>query len=88
MWAFVIPYLFNPDQENLGARVAFIFGAFAVISTIYLWLCQPETSGRTFQELDEMFTKRVPARAFKTYKTDQEQAIRLSMLTSNDVPIT
>jgi SP family general alpha glucoside:H+ symporter-like MFS transporter len=57
MWAFVIPYLFNPDQANLGARVAFIFGAFAVLSTVYLWIYQPETSGRSFAELDEMFMK-------------------------------
>jgi SP family general alpha glucoside:H+ symporter-like MFS transporter len=58
MWAFVIPYLFNPDQADLGARVTFIFGAFAVLSTVYLWLFQPETSGRSFAELDEMFIKR------------------------------
>lgn len=58
MWAFVIPYLFNPNQANLGARVTFIFGAFAVLSTAYLWLYQPETSGRSFAELDEMFIKR------------------------------
>jgi SP family general alpha glucoside:H+ symporter-like MFS transporter len=58
MWAFVIPYLFNPDQANLGARVAFIFGAFAVLSTIYLWIYQPETSGRSFAELDEMFMRK------------------------------
>jgi SP family general alpha glucoside:H+ symporter-like MFS transporter len=58
MWAFVIPYLFNPDQANLGARVAFIFGAFAVLSTVYLWIYQPETSGRSFAELDEMFMKK------------------------------
>ena len=60
MWAFVIPYLFNPNQANLGARVTFIFGAFAVLSTVYLWLCQPETSGRSFAELDELFIKRGP----------------------------
>jgi SP family general alpha glucoside:H+ symporter-like MFS transporter len=71
MWAFVIPYLFNPDQANLGARVAFIFGAFAVLSTVYLWLYQPETSGRSFAELDEMFIKK---------KTEVVNGIRLGDL--------
>lgn len=86
MWAFVIPYLFNPDQANLGAKVAFIFGAFAVISTIYLWLYQPETSGRSFEQLDEVFIKKVPARRFKAYKTEREHAIRLSVLQDTPVP--
>lgn len=73
MWAFVIPFLFNPDQANLGAKVAFIFGALAVLSTIYLWFCQPETAGRSYEELDELFMKKIPAREFKTFVTDAEQ---------------
>lgn len=88
MWAFVIPYLFNPDQANLGARVAFIFGAFAVLSTIYLCLCQPETSGRSFAELDEMFVRKVPARGFKAYKTEAVNSVRLSVLMRDgDMPV-
>lgn len=73
MWAFVIPYLFNPDQANLGAKVAFIFGALAILSTVYLWFCQPEVAGRSYEELDEMFMKKVPAREFKTYQTGVTQ---------------
>ncbi|KAH0008392.1 MFS hexose transporter, partial [Aureobasidium melanogenum] len=88
MWAFVIPYLFNPNQANLGARVAFIFGAFAVLSTVYLWLCQPETSGRSFAELDEMFVRKVPARGFKAYKTEAVNSVRLSVLMRDgDMPV-
>jgi hypothetical protein len=26
MWSFVLPYLFNPDQLNLGGKLGFIFG--------------------------------------------------------------
>lgn len=70
MWQFVIPYLFNPDQANLGAKIAFIFGGLCLLALVYLWFCQPETGGRSYQELDEMFAKGVPARKFKTYKTE------------------
>ncbi|TEA19121.1 Alpha-glucosides permease MPH3 [Colletotrichum sidae] len=73
MWAFVIPFLFNPDQANLGAKVAFIFGALSVLSTVYLWFFQPEVAGRSYEELDEMFMNKVPARDFKTYKTEVER---------------
>ncbi|KAJ2890440.1 MFS hexose transporter [Zalerion maritima] len=75
MWAFVIPFLFNPDQANLGAQVAFIFGGLSVLCTIYLWVYQPEVSGRSYEELDEMFVKNVPARKFKAYKTEVQERV-------------
>ena len=72
MWQFVLPYIINPDQANLGARTAFIFGGLSILCWIYLFFCQPETAGRSFEELDEMFFKRVPARKFKGYITDAQ----------------
>jgi hypothetical protein len=94
MWSFTLPYLFNPDKANLGAKVhltlitsyyfcptamlthstqvAFIFGGLSVLCCIYLWFYQPETAGRTYEELDELFMKRIPARKFKGYVTEAE----------------
>lgn len=72
MWSFVMPYIFNPDQANLGAKSCFIFAGLAVFCLIYLWFCQPETAGRTYEEMDEMFIKGVPARKFKKYVTEAE----------------
>ncbi|KAG9235732.1 general substrate transporter [Amylocarpus encephaloides] len=72
MWSFVIPYIFNPDRANLGGKTCFIFGGLAVFCLVYLWFCQPETAGRTYEEMDEMFMKGVPARKFKGYVTDAE----------------
>ncbi|KAK1565997.1 MFS hexose transporter [Colletotrichum navitas] len=73
MWAFVIPFLFNPDQANLGAKVAFIFGGLSVLSTVYLWFYQPEVAGRSYDELDEMFMKQIPAQKFKGFITQVQQ---------------
>ncbi|KAM5351789.1 hypothetical protein ACJ41O_004512 [Fusarium nematophilum] len=72
MWSFVLPFLFNPDKANLGAKVAFIFGGLAVLSLVFLWFFLPETAKRTYEELDEMFMKNVPARQFKAYKPDAQ----------------
>ena len=72
MWSFVLPYLFNPDKLNLGGRLGFIFGGLSVICLVYLWFYQPETAGRTYEELDEMFYKKVAARKFKTHRTDAQ----------------
>lgn len=80
MWQWVIPYMFNPDQANMGAKIAFVFGGLCVFCLIYLWFCQPETGGRSYQELDEMFSKGIPARKFKDYKTDvqmQNEAVSM-----------
>jgi hypothetical protein len=74
MWQFTIPYMFNPDQANLGAKIAFIFGAACVLCIVYLFFYQPETAGRSYQELDEMFTKGVPARKFKSYQSATQGA--------------
>ncbi|KAL4806577.1 general substrate transporter [Aspergillus unguis] len=72
MWSFVLPYLFNPDKADLGAKVMFIFGGLSVLCLVYLWFYQPETAGRTYAELDEMFYNRVPAWKFKGYQTDSQ----------------
>ncbi|KAK9327392.1 general substrate transporter [Lipomyces starkeyi] len=75
MWAFVLPFLFNPDHLNLGAKTSFIFGGFGVILLVYLWFCQPETANRSFAEIDEMYAKKVSARQFKHFKTREQLLI-------------
>ncbi|CAI6087915.1 unnamed protein product [Clonostachys chloroleuca] len=72
IWSFVLPLLFNPDKANLSAKLAFIFGGFAVFSLVFLWFYHPETADRTYEELDEMFIKKIPARKFKDFKTDTQ----------------
>jgi MFS transporter, SP family, general alpha glucoside:H+ symporter len=67
----------------MGAKVAFVFGGLAVLCIIYLWYYQPETAGRTYEELDEMFTKKIPAREFKNHKTAMQ--IENERLTGDDV---
>ena len=88
MWQFVIPYLFNPDEANLKAKIAFIFFGASVLSVVYLWFCQPETSGRSYQELDELFAKGIPARKFKTYKTDAQLANEAAAAVSTSEKVT
>ena len=67
--AFVLPYIFNPDKANLGAKTAFIYGGFCAVSLVVLFVYQPETKGRTYEELDELFMNKVPALKFPEYIT-------------------
>ncbi|KUJ13503.1 MFS general substrate transporter [Mollisia scopiformis] len=72
LWLFVLPYIFNPDQANLGPKTGFIFAGLAVLCLVFVWFYQPETRGRTYEEIDELFVKKVPAREFEGFVTEAE----------------
>ena len=57
-----MPYAINPDQGNLGGKIAFIFGAVLVVAFVFVWFFIPETKGRTYAEIDELWERNVPAR--------------------------
>jgi len=61
IWSFALPYAINPDQGNLEGKIAFIFGAVMVLSFIFIWFMVPETGGRTFNEIDELYKRGIPA---------------------------
>ena len=61
------PYLLNPGAANAGAKIEFLYGGISVFSLIWCIFRLPETKGRTYEELDILFERKVPARKFKTY---------------------
>ncbi|GFF55009.1 alpha-glucosides permease MPH3 [Aspergillus udagawae] len=66
--AVVIPYAINEDEGNWKGKLGFLFAGTSLLCTIYCFLCLPETRGRTFEELDILFERRVPSRNFPRYK--------------------
>ncbi|AOA64408.1 Maltose permease [Komagataella phaffii CBS 7435] len=68
MWSFVLPYMFNPDQANMGSKVLFIFGGLSALYLLVFFFYLPETAGRSFEEIDEMFNDKIPIRKFKGHK--------------------
>ncbi|KAH8669748.1 putative general alpha-glucoside permease [Tricladium varicosporioides] len=65
IWGFALPYAINPDQGNLGGKIAFVFGSVLVFSVAYIWWQIPETKGRTYIEIDELWQRGVPAWKWK-----------------------
>jgi MFS transporter, SP family, general alpha glucoside:H+ symporter len=61
------PYLITPNQANLGAKTGLIYGSVALLTCIWTYFRLPECKGRTYEELDIMFERRVPTKKFKTY---------------------
>lgn len=77
VWSFILPYIFNPNQGNLGAKTMFIFAGFSVIFWVYFFFFVPETAERTCEEIDEMYNSSIPLRYFGEYvsKVAQENEI-------------
>jgi sugar porter (SP) family MFS transporter len=69
VWSFVLPYIFNPDKANLGAKTMFIYAGLSLLRWVYLYFFQTETAGRTYDEIDELYAARIPLRKFKGYVT-------------------
>lgn len=63
--SFSIPYLLDDKYAGLHSRVGFIFGSTAFLAILFSLFCIPECSGKTLEEIDQLFVERVPIRKFK-----------------------
>lgn len=61
------PYFMNPMQLNLKGYTGFFWGITAFMTSVWTFFRLPETKGRTYEELDILFAKRVPANQFSSY---------------------
>jgi len=66
----VQPYFMNPTELDLKGYTGFIWGSTAFIVGIWAWFRLPETKGRSFEDLDILFAKKIKARDFKVYEVD------------------
>ncbi|EAA36263.1 putative maltose permease [Neurospora crassa] len=67
-----IPYMINPDQANMQGKLGFFFGGLAAMCLVWSYLRVPETSGRTYEELDILFERKIGARQFQEYVIESE----------------
>lgn len=79
---FINPILINPDQANMGTKGGFLYGGIMIACSLYSFLTIPEMKGRSYEELDEMFARRVKTRQFETYATSQ--TLRVGSVLSRD----
>ncbi|KAI0484517.1 general substrate transporter [Xylariaceae sp. FL0804] len=65
-----IPYMINPDEANMQGKLGYFFGGLGALCLLWSHYRVPETRGRTYEELDILFDRQVPAREFKTYRVE------------------
>lgn len=66
----VFPYFINPDELNWGGKVMFLFVAAELVILAILFFAQPETKNRTYNDIDALYTNKIPARKFSQYIVD------------------
>ncbi|EPE09807.1 maltose permease [Ophiostoma piceae UAMH 11346] len=62
LWTFVLPYLVNPDEADLGGKIAFIFSGMMLLVIVFIYYMIPETKGRTYAEVDYLWKSGIPIR--------------------------
>lgn len=61
----LVPYMLSPTAWDWGAKTGFFYGGIACGLLVWTFFRLPEMKGRTYEELDILFERRVPARKFK-----------------------
>lgn len=67
-WRF--PHRINPTEANWKGKTAFFWCGTASLAALWTFFRLPETRGKTYEELDLLFHRKVPARKFATYEVD------------------
>lgn len=65
------PYMLNADQANMRGKIGFFYGGLSAFALVWAYFRIPETKGRTYEELDIMFSRDVPTRQFKNYRLEE-----------------
>ncbi|WVW85797.1 hypothetical protein I302_107835 [Kwoniella bestiolae CBS 10118] len=75
IFQYTVPIMLSPQQANWGLKIGFFFGPLCVLGWIIVYFFVPETKGRTYPELDELFEKRISTRQFGSYITEVQKSI-------------
>lgn len=54
---FTVPYLL----DAIGSKVGFVYGSISTVCLVLIFFFVPEMTGRSLEEIDEMFESRIPA---------------------------
>jgi SP family general alpha glucoside:H+ symporter-like MFS transporter len=65
---FTLPYLYNPDAANLGAKTGFLFTVLSTTGAVMTYLIVPELKGRSALEIDHLFEKGVNSRGSSNWR--------------------
>ncbi len=59
---FCVPYMYNVDAGNLGARTGFVYAGMTLLIILGGFFLVPDTTDMTTEEIDHAYAKGLPAR--------------------------
>ncbi|CAK7234453.1 hypothetical protein SCUCBS95973_008941 [Sporothrix curviconia] len=71
----VEPQFMNPTALNAKGKTAFFWAGTGALMLVWAYFRLPEPAGRTYEELDILFHRRVSARKFATAQVDAYQNV-------------
>ncbi|GKZ53135.1 hypothetical protein AnigIFM49718_005716 [Aspergillus niger] len=73
--SYSLPYLLKAPYADLQSKVGFIYGSLAALGVVCGYFFLPELTGRSLEELEEMWQRRIPARKFADWDSDRTGSI-------------
>ncbi|CAN6642482.1 general alpha-glucoside permease [Trichomonascus vanleenenianus] len=71
--SIIYPYMLNPTAGNWKGKIGYLQAGLCFLCFLWAFFRLPEPKGRTYEELDIMFMKGVPARQFQNYVVDFDE---------------
>ncbi|CDK24864.1 unnamed protein product [Kuraishia capsulata CBS 1993] len=56
---YLIPFLYNPDEVNMGLKIMYVWFGTSVVLFVFVLFFLPESKNRTALEMDQMFEEHV-----------------------------
>ncbi|KAJ5658027.1 uncharacterized protein N7484_001676 [Penicillium longicatenatum] len=81
----VVPQLTSTDAANLGAKTYLVFAGCMAAIIVFVYFFMPETRGRTFVEIDEIYAAKVPAWKWRSYQTTLEARTGVSNISTEKI---
>ncbi|KAK2624577.1 hypothetical protein QTJ16_005770 [Diplocarpon rosae] len=69
---FLASWMLNPTGANLGGRCGYVWASTGLVCLVTAYFYLPEMKGRSYREIDILFTRKVPARQWKKTPIDVE----------------
>ncbi|RFN47645.1 maltose permease mal31 [Fusarium flagelliforme] len=77
LFNYTVPLMLSNQNAGWGQKIGLFFGGITLVYLIPCILTFPETKGRTYHELDELFERRVPAWKFASTKTSHQEELEV-----------
>ncbi|KAF2222564.1 hypothetical protein BDZ85DRAFT_313551 [Elsinoe ampelina] len=67
LFNFVVPYMYNVDSGNLGARTGFVFAGASLVLFAASWFVVPDLKDFATDEVDWLYERKIEVRRFGEY---------------------